>query len=155
MASHDVEKWLNEHHRVDDDNRNHGGQEIHVFAVEKGPVFGGHAGEGKCYDISFSLGPVTFTIEICIDIKTGRITICLYVKIPLLPKHKLGCATGSIKDGVTITFDWKIVSGTFKFYVKDGWLWVHYDVKILGKHYTGDLKLIPLPFLSHGGGGSS
>ncbi|KAG7093345.1 hypothetical protein E1B28_007025 [Marasmius oreades] len=86
-------------------------------------------------------------VEACFDISSGSISIYLYVKIPFFPKQKLGCATGSITEGVSIGFDWKIVSGKFTFTIKDKWLWLHYEVKVLGKTWSGDLKLIPLPFI--------
>lgn len=46
--------------------------------------------------------------------------------------------------GLTIQFETGTIEGTFKFYIKDGWLWVHYDVTGFGKELVGDIKLIPV-----------
>ncbi|KAG7093321.1 hypothetical protein E1B28_007003 [Marasmius oreades] len=147
--SHDdnIEHWIEAHHRVEPASKSTNNQEIHVFAVQRTPVFGSKASAGTCYDVSWSFGPATFSVEACFDISSGSISICLYVKIPFFSKQKLGCATGSITEGISIGFDWKIVSGKFTFTIKDKWLWLHYDVKVLGTSWNGDLKLIPLPFL--------
>ncbi|KAH6888266.1 hypothetical protein BKA70DRAFT_1443280 [Coprinopsis sp. MPI-PUGE-AT-0042] len=51
----------------------------------------------------------------------------------------------SVGDGVVITFDWYVVKGSLKFYVKDNARWVRWGITVLGKEHTGDAKLVPLP----------
>ncbi|KAF9786818.1 hypothetical protein BJ322DRAFT_1019399 [Thelephora terrestris] len=136
----DVDQWLGNHHRVSDAKD---GDEIHVFAIEHGDVYA--TDNKKTYEVSFNLGPITIRIVIVIDFSTGTISICVYGKLPFLPEFKIACGTGSLTDGITLKFDFKVISGTFTFYIKDKWLWLHYDVSVLGKHWKGDIKLIPLP----------
>ncbi|KAF9786817.1 hypothetical protein BJ322DRAFT_1106920 [Thelephora terrestris] len=136
----DVDHWLGNHHRV---SSSEDGEEIHVFAIEHGDVYA--TDNKKTYEVSFNLGPITIRIVIVIDFSTGTISICVYGKLPFLPEFKIACGTGSLTDGITLKFDFKVISGTFTFYIKDKWLWLHYDVSVLGKHWKGDLKLIPLP----------
>ena len=56
-----VEGWLGKHHRVEPPSDRTGGEEIHIFAREVSAVFAPPQTE-KCYEISFSLGPVTFKV---------------------------------------------------------------------------------------------
>ncbi|KAF9786805.1 hypothetical protein BJ322DRAFT_1217803 [Thelephora terrestris] len=142
----DIDHWLGNHHQVAD--AKDGGDAIHVFAIEHGTLYGA-ADNTKTYEVSFHLGPLTIRIVIVIDFTKKTITVCVYAKLPFLPEFKIGCATGSFKDGITLKFNFKVISGTFTFYIKDKWLWLHYDVTILGKHWKGDIKLIPLPLLPH------
>lgn len=144
LVQSDIGKWLEDHHRVEDKGRTDG-DEIHVFAVEEGPVYGLAADKKKSWQVHFSLGPITIRLVIEIDFTKGTISICAYGKVPILPEFKIGCVTGSLKDGVTIKFSLSVIKGSFHFYVKDKWLWVHYDVTVFGKHWKGDIKLIPLP----------
>ena len=78
-----------------------------------------------------------------VDLIKKTITICVYAKLPFLPEVKLGCASGDIEHGVEIKFDTAIASGDFTFYVKNGWLRLKYDIKILKTNYSGDIALIP------------
>ncbi|TFK19859.1 hypothetical protein FA15DRAFT_600766, partial [Coprinopsis marcescibilis] len=81
----------------------------------------------------------------CFDASNKNVSICAYVKIPLIPEIKLGCVTGNIANGVEIKISLGPISGLLRFYTKSGWLWLYFEVKILGKAFKGDLKLIPLP----------
>ncbi|KAF9786816.1 hypothetical protein BJ322DRAFT_1209840 [Thelephora terrestris] len=138
----DIDKWLGNHHRVAD--AKDGGNDIHVFAIEHGNLYGA-ADNTKTYEVSFHLGPITIRIVIVIDFTKKIIYVCLYGKLPFLPEFNITCGSGSFTGGITLKFNFKVISGTFTFYIKDKWLWLHYDVTILGKHWKGDIKLIPLP----------
>ncbi|KAF9786814.1 hypothetical protein BJ322DRAFT_1106917 [Thelephora terrestris] len=136
----DVEKWLGNHHRVSDLKDGDG---IHVFAIEHGNVYSAEA--KKTYEVVFSIGPVNIRIVIVLDLAQKTFSVCAFGKIPFLSEFRLGCGSGSFDKGVTLKFDLKIISGTFTFTIKDKWLWLHYDVSVMGKHWKGDLKLIPIP----------
>ena len=55
-----VDGWLGQHHRVEDTERTNG-DEIHVFAVEHGDVFGENS-TTKHFEVSFGLGPLTIKV---------------------------------------------------------------------------------------------
>jgi hypothetical protein len=142
-----IEDWLKHHHRVSHGGAN-GDEDIHIFAVEEGGVYGHPENElfKKCTSASFGIGPLVFKVEICFDFSNMTLSVCAYCKIPWVPEIKLGCATGNLKDGVTITFKYKVVRGTFNFYIKEKYVYLKYHVTIFGKLYEGDIKLIPVPF---------
>jgi len=66
-------------------------------------------------------------------------------KLPFLPQFTIASGSGSYDKGVVLKFSLVVISGTFTFTIKSGWLWLHYDVKVLGREYKGDVKLIPVP----------
>jgi len=139
----DLDKWLDQHHRVEDKERTNG-DEIHVFAVEHGDVFGADS-TIKHWEISFHLGPLTIKVVVELDLAKKTLSITVYGKLPFLPEFKIASGSGSIQNGITLKFNLKVIQGEFRFYVKDKWLWLDYNVKVLGKQWKGTLKLIPLP----------
>ncbi|KAH6907112.1 hypothetical protein BKA70DRAFT_1223937 [Coprinopsis sp. MPI-PUGE-AT-0042] len=98
----------------------------------------------QCYSINFGVGPATFTVKACINVAEKKLSVCVSVSVGPLSKE-LGCVDGSLSEGVTIKFNWYVVKGSLMFYVKDKALWVHWDITVLGKQYTGDVKLIRIP----------
>jgi hypothetical protein len=56
-----VGKWLDHHHDVQRNEGGKGGDEVHVFAVEHGAVFGG-AETLKTYEVVFQIGPVKIRV---------------------------------------------------------------------------------------------
>ncbi|KAF9072176.1 hypothetical protein BDP27DRAFT_1361240 [Rhodocollybia butyracea] len=141
QGGNEVGEWMQHHHSVQP-GRN--GQEIHVFTIGVEDVFGGSSSK-KSWTISVPLGFVVFTFEVSIDIATGSFSVCAYVKVPLYPQIELGCVTGSLIGGASMSFEGGITSGSLRFYMKDKWLGLEYDVNVLGMPYAGDVKLIPIP----------
>jgi len=137
----DVGKWLDSHHQVSEGIH---GDNIHVFAVEQGDVFASPSAK-KTFEVSFNIGPLTITIIIVFDTTNKTITITAYGKLPFLPQFTIASGSGSYDKGVVLKFSLVVISGTFTFTIKSGWLWLHYDVKVLGREYKGDVKLIPVP----------
>jgi len=84
-------------------------------------------------------------VEACFDFASRTFSICVYVKIPLYGWIKIGCGSGSFDGGITLSFDIKVIKGKLHFYIRDKWLWLHYDISSFGRHFVGDIKLIPLP----------
>ncbi|KAF9786819.1 hypothetical protein BJ322DRAFT_1209843 [Thelephora terrestris] len=136
----DVEHWLGNHHRV---SETRDGGEIHVFAIEQGNVYASES--KKTYEVVIAIGPISLKFVIVVDFENKSFSVSAYGKFPFLPMFKIGYGSGSFDKGVTFKFDMQVIKGTFTFYIKDGWLWLHYDISVLGKHFKGDLKLIPLP----------
>ena len=67
------------------------------------------------------------------------------MKVPFLPEVKVGSGTASWTECITLTINLPYLKGTFKFCIKEWWVWLHYDVTVFDKHYVGDVKLIPIP----------
>ncbi|KAH6893957.1 hypothetical protein BKA70DRAFT_1439435 [Coprinopsis sp. MPI-PUGE-AT-0042] len=141
----ELEEWLQRHYNHVEPSGETGGEDIHVFAILEEPVFEVEkASADKCYSINFGVGPATFTVKACINVAEKKLSVCVSVSVGPLSKE-LGCVDGSLSEGVTIKFNWYVVKGSLTFYVKDNALWVHWDITVLGKQYTGDVKLIPIP----------
>lgn len=95
------------------------------------------AGIGGVIPIHWSIGPIavdgyinTNTFEIRVTIKIVGITIGTFV--------------GNLKDGLSIKVNLFVVSGTLKFYLKNGnELWIRYDIKVrFDGSFDGDRKII-------------
>ena len=58
----------------------------------------------------------------------------------------LGRFDGNLKDGIKITTKIPLLlNGSVRFFAKGKEVWVEYDIKIVGKHYTGKQRLFTLP----------
>ncbi|KAE8410963.1 hypothetical protein BDV36DRAFT_302269 [Aspergillus pseudocaelatus] len=82
-----------------------------------------------------------FEAEFCVDLPTleTSVTLKAFNKI-------LGTFTGNLKDGIKITTKIPLLlNGWVRFFSKGKEVWVEYDIKIVGKNYTGKQRLFTLP----------
>ncbi|KAF6750187.1 hypothetical protein DFP72DRAFT_1072526 [Ephemerocybe angulata] len=148
-TDHEVQEckeWLERHHRYVEPSDDNGHEGLHVFAILQEPVFG-KLTDAKCYSVNFGIGPATFTLQACIDVDKKTLSICASVKVGFL-SHDLGCVEGGLGSPVVLNFNWFLVSGSLTFTIKNGSLWVHWDIKALGHEFIGDAPLIPIPSLN-------
>ena len=68
----------------------------------------------------------------------------VYVIIPIWGRIVLGRLHGSLKDGVKLSFNFGFISGYVELYVKDGWLYLKFEIVVFGKKYEGTIKLLHL-----------
>lgn len=70
----------------------------------------------------------------------------LGVQVPILGYVKITSVHGSLKTGVTISFDVAVAKGSVTLYLKNGKeVWIKYDITVLGAKYSGDSKIFTLP----------
>lgn len=73
--------------------------------------------------------------------KTLNVTV--YGEIWFLPEFTIATGSGNFTDGITLSFNLdSIITGSFKFYIEGGWIWLHFDVKVFGADWKGDIKLV-------------
>jgi len=146
---YDLDQWLKHHHQVQNEGDTKG-KEISVFAVEHGSVYDElGASDLRLFDVAFYLGPLCIRILIEFDLTNKTFSVTVYGKLPFLPEFKIASGCADLDDGLLFIIDLIIIDGKFRFYIKDGWLWLHYDVTVLGKYkYKNDIKLIPVPTTS-------
>lgn len=72
----------------------------------------------------------------------------MYIKVPIIPAIKVGEIVGDLSGkGITITVGVKgVLSGTITLFVKDGWLYISFELQIYKKKYgPKTLRLFRLP----------
>lgn len=82
-----------------------------------------------------------------IDTDTLNVDVALYATLPVLGNLKLAEASGNLNDGVTLTFNAAVASGTVKLYLKNGnEVWLQFNVStLLATSVQGDVKVLTLP----------
>jgi len=120
-----VELWLKEHHKPD-------GTFVEVEQLNKA------AG-----DISFQWGIGPFVAKGTINIIDLSIYVEIGVTVPFIGYVKITSVKGNLKEGVTISFDVAVASGSVTFFLRNGnELWIRYKFSALGASYSGESKIL-------------
>ena len=68
----------------------------------------------------------------------------MFVKLPLLRPVKIGHIAGNLHQEIKITFKIPHVSGTIGLVILGGYLHIHFNVFVFGKHVIADLRKVLL-----------
>ncbi|KAM6495128.1 hypothetical protein JOM56_009751 [Amanita muscaria] len=98
----------------------------------------------QCSDIKYSLDSMPFLIVPCFDKSSKELDVTLKVGNVNLGQEKTTFDTEATE--VSISFDHgQLLNGEHRYYLKDNYLWLHYDNIIFGRKHTGDQRLNPMP----------
>lgn len=85
-----------------------------------------------------------FLIVPCFDKSSKELDVTLKVGNVDLGQEKTTFDTEATE--VSISFDHgQLLDGKHRYYLKDNYLWMHYDNIIFGRKHTGDQRLNPVP----------
>ena len=68
----------------------------------------------------------------------------VYVIIPIWGRIILGRLNGSLKDGVKLSFNFGFISGYVELYVKDGWLYLKFEIQCFAKNLGFGISARPV-----------
>ncbi|CAE6421725.1 unnamed protein product [Rhizoctonia solani] len=96
--------------------------------------------------VELAFGPLI--IRIVVDLDNLSVTLEAYVQVPFHGRVKLGSVKGTLKDGVTLSFNALVAKGFVSVFLKNGnELWIKYEVSsrffptIKGEHKIATLPI--------------
>ncbi|KAI0247213.1 hypothetical protein BJV78DRAFT_1247429 [Lactifluus subvellereus] len=100
------------------------------------------------FDIPIPVAGFTWILKGHTDRSSQEINATLSIVVPVLGVFQLTKVRGSLKDGVSVSFDTRPLRGEARFYILDEWLCWQLSKTTTAFGLTMgplDMKLIPLP----------